>query len=91
MARLARLSLDDGEIDAIRRDLSDILEHVATVQAQDVGDTAPLARPGDRVAGIADLAADEPHAGMPIADLLALAPLVEGPFIAVPKVLGTGE
>ena len=90
MARLARLSLSDAEIAGLRRDLSAVLDHVDTIRSIDVDGAAPFARPGDRTVGPDELTADEPRSAMPVADLLALAPLAEGPFISVPKVLETG-
>lgn len=89
MARLARLSLDDADIEAFGRDLSAILRHVATIQAIDPGAAPPFLRPGDGTARAGDLAADLPHPGMLAEDLLALAPQADGAFIAVPKVLGS--
>ena len=89
VARLARLSLPDADIEQFRSDLSAVLAHVATIQAIDVGATPPFTRPGDLTARERDLAADIPHPGMPVEDLLGLAPRAEPPYIAVPKVLGS--
>lgn len=45
VARLARLELSDDEIDEFTRQLGDILEHAADVEALDVGDVPPTAHP----------------------------------------------
>ncbi|NDH97491.1 MAG: aspartyl/glutamyl-tRNA amidotransferase subunit C, partial [Actinobacteria bacterium] len=41
VARLARLSLSDAEIDEFTGQLGDILEHAADIEALDVGDVEP--------------------------------------------------
>ena len=87
MARLARLSLEDDEIEALRADLSAVLEHVATVRSVDVEGVGPFTRPGTLTGS---LATDESRPGMTVERLLALAPAAEGDYIAVPKVLETG-
>jgi aspartyl-tRNA(Asn)/glutamyl-tRNA(Gln) amidotransferase subunit C len=45
VARLARLALDDGELETYRRQLGVILEHAARVQAVTTGDVEPIAHP----------------------------------------------
>ena len=45
VARLARLSLSDAEIDEFTGQLGDILEHAADIEALDVGDVEPTSHP----------------------------------------------
>ena len=45
VARLARLSLTDAEIDEFTGQLGDILEHAADIEALDVGDIEPTSHP----------------------------------------------
>lgn len=45
VARLARLGLDDAELETYRRQLGLILEHAAKVQAVEVGDLEATAHP----------------------------------------------
>lgn len=85
VARLSRLALDDEAIHVYAEQLSSVLEHIARLNSLDVDGVEPMAHPlelNNR------LAADEPTEGMPVEILLANAPVTEGPFIAVPKVLG---
>ena len=85
VAKLARLSLADHELEACRHDLTAILDHVATLADLDLDGVAPMAHPGDQTNRID---ADEPVPGFPVGVVLELAPETEGDFIAVPKVLG---
>lgn len=87
VAALSRLALDEEGIEAARQDLGAILEHVAAIQALDVDDVEPMPRPQDVVNRLAE---DEPGPLLDREVLLRLAPRTEGPFIAVPKVLGEG-
>ncbi len=84
LARLARLELPPPEIEACARDLGAVLEYVARLRALDLDDLAPLAHVGD-AEGVAD--PDEPRAPLPPDALAAIAPRMDGPFLAVPKVL----
>ncbi len=84
VARLARLRLDDEQAELYRGQLSSVLEHVAKLGELDVEGVEPMAHPSDLVNRLDD---DVPAPSMPAGPLLAVAPAVEGPFIAVPKVL----
>ena len=84
VARLARLALDDPEIDALAPELSEILgyaEQVGLVAAEDVPPTThPFAlenvtRP------------DEARPSLPREDVLAGAPAVEDDRFAVPRIV----
>ncbi|MDG2422993.1 MAG: Asp-tRNA(Asn)/Glu-tRNA(Gln) amidotransferase subunit GatC [Phycisphaerales bacterium] len=88
VAKLARLKLSEAELEACRHDLVAILGHVATLGELDLKGVEPMAHPGDRTNRIDP---DEPEASMTTQEVLAIAPATEGPFIAVPKVLGGDE
>ena len=85
VARLARLALDDEAIHVYAEQLSTVLEHIAKINALDVEGVEPMAHPLPLENRLAE---DETSDGMPLEALLANAPETEGPFIAVPKVLG---
>ncbi len=87
VASLSRLALDAPALDSARDDLLAVLKHVANLQNLDVEGVEPMPRPHDTVNRLAD---DEPGPTLDRDVLLAMAPKTEGPFIAVPKVLGEG-
>ena len=87
VATLSRLALDEAGLEAARRDLGAILGHVAAIQSLDVDEVEPMPRPQDVVNRLAE---DEPGPLLDREVLLDLAPRTEGPFIAVPMVLGEG-
>ncbi|MCA9290905.1 MAG: Asp-tRNA(Asn)/Glu-tRNA(Gln) amidotransferase subunit GatC [Phycisphaerales bacterium] len=87
VAKLARLRLTADQIEACRRQLSTVLDHIATLSELDVDGVEPMAYPSDLVNRLAD---DVVEPSMTLDDLLRNAPGVEGDFIAVPKVLGDG-
>jgi aspartyl-tRNA(Asn)/glutamyl-tRNA(Gln) amidotransferase subunit C len=85
VARLARLSLADDELDTFTAQLGAILDHAADVEALDLADVPPTSHPyplvnvlRDDVAG-PTLAPDEALAGAPAAE--------DGRF-RVPTILG---
>lgn len=85
VAKLARLSLTDSELDRFTHQLSDILDHAAELSELDLDGIEPLAHPiplenvmRDDVVG-------------PLLDrdeVLACAPATEGGRFSVPPVLG---
>ncbi|HJR25480.1 MAG TPA: Asp-tRNA(Asn)/Glu-tRNA(Gln) amidotransferase subunit GatC [Acidimicrobiales bacterium] len=85
VARLARLSLTDEELDLFTPQLAAILDHAADVEALDLGDVPPTSHPYPlanvlrpdvvRIAGIRDA-------------VLAEAPAAEDGMFRVPPVLG---
>ena len=84
VARLARLALDDREIDALAPELSEILgyaEQVGLVAAEDVpATTHPF--PLENV-----MRADEPRPSLPREEVLAGAPAVEDDRFSVPRIV----
>ncbi len=83
VARLARLRLSPEQVHSFRTQLSSILDHLATLAELDLEgvDASPAVGAANRLAD--DVVAD----AMPLADLQRNAPAVEGPFLAVPKIL----
>lgn len=85
VARLARLTLSDDEIDEFTRQLGDILEHAADIEALDVGDIPPTAHPLPlRNVTRPDVLVDTIDRD----ELLAQAPAAEDGRFKVPPVLG---
>ncbi len=85
VARLARLSLTDADLDRFTGQLADVLEHARDVEALDVADVPAMSHPHplqnvlrDDVAG-ATLDRDE---------VLGQAPAVEDGRFRVPPILG---
>ena len=85
VARLARLSLTDAEIDEFTGQLGDILEHAADIEALDVGDIEPTAHP---LPMVNVLRADEVEPALDRELLLSQAPAAENGQFRVPPILG---
>lgn len=85
VARLARLSLDDEELDRFTGQLAAVLEHARDVEALDVADVPPTAHPYPLRNVFRD---DEPRPSLDRDEVLAQAPAAEGGRFAVPPVLG---
>ena len=71
VARLARLRLAPDEVEKMRVQLSNILDHVDLLKEVDVSDVAPTAQVTDL---LNILRADEVRASLPREDVLANAP-----------------
>jgi aspartyl-tRNA(Asn)/glutamyl-tRNA(Gln) amidotransferase subunit C len=71
VARLARLALSDEEIEPMARELSAVLDHVATIAELDLEDVAPTSHVVE-VTG--RLRPDVPRPSWPRAEILAAAP-----------------
>ncbi len=82
VARLARLALSDDEIEAMARELSAVLEHVAKIAELDLGDVAPTSHVVE-VSGA--LRPDEPRPCLPREVALAQAPAVSDEGFLVPS------
>ena len=85
VAHLARLELTDDEIDRFTRQLGDVLDHAADIEALDVGDVAPTNHPIP-LANV--LRPDEIVASLDRDEVLAAAPAAEDGQFRVPPVLG---
>ncbi len=84
IASLARLGLDDGELDAFTRELGAILDHASTVAEIDLRDVSPMSHPIALSNVLRDDVLDE---CLELEDLQSNAPdFFEGKF-RVPKIL----
>jgi len=81
VARLARLALEDDELDRMREQLSAILDAVGTVSELDLEDVDPTAHPLDVVNVLAE---DVPEPSLSVDEALANAPDADGGFFGVP-------
>jgi aspartyl-tRNA(Asn)/glutamyl-tRNA(Gln) amidotransferase subunit C len=88
VARLARLELDEAELEKMATELSAVLDHVERIRELDLADVPPTSHAVD-VAGVTR--ADEPQPSLPRDVILAAAPEpVEGGF-GVPSPGPSGE
>jgi aspartyl-tRNA(Asn)/glutamyl-tRNA(Gln) amidotransferase subunit C len=71
VARLARLELDESELERMAGELSAVLDHVARIRELDLDDVVPTAHATD-LAGV--MRSDEPVPGLTHAQALAAAP-----------------
>lgn len=85
VAKLARLRLTDEELDRFTGQLADILSHAADIEALDLADIEPMARPIP-LANV--LRADEPGQPLDRDEVLAMAPAVEDNQFRVPPSIG---
>ncbi len=88
IARLARLQLTPAEEERFAAQLSDILEHVARLQAVDTSHLPPTA---SVLPLTAPLRPDTVRPSTPAADLLSNAPAVAEGMYRVPPVLDAGS
>jgi aspartyl-tRNA(Asn)/glutamyl-tRNA(Gln) amidotransferase subunit C len=84
VARLARLQLSEDEIEPMARELSAVLDHIATIAQLDLDDVAPMTHV------LADgmptaLREDEPWDSLPREVALAQAPAVSDDGFSVPS------
>jgi aspartyl-tRNA(Asn)/glutamyl-tRNA(Gln) amidotransferase subunit C len=84
VARLARLALDDDELERFTRELGVILEHAADIAALDLDDVEPTAHP---LPLVNVLRPDRVQAPLPRDEVLAEAPAVEDGRFRVPRIL----
>lgn len=85
MARLARLSLTEDEIEVATRELGDMLDHFADIDALDLADVEPMTQPVPLVNVMRD---DVPTPTLDRDEVLAAAPVaVDGQF-RVPPIIG---
>ncbi len=82
MARLARLALSEDEIEPMARELSAVLDHIATIGELDLEDVAPTSHVVE-ITGA--LRADEPRPSLPREVALAQAPAVSDQGFLVPS------
>ena len=85
VARLARLSFSDAELDVLASQLSAVLDHAADVEALDVSGLEPTSHP---IPTHNVMRADELRPSLERDEVLAEAPLVADGQFRVPPVLG---
>lgn len=84
VARLARLGLDESELEVYRRQLGDILEHAARVQSVATDDTVPTSHP----LGLTNaFRPDEVRPSLDREEVLSQAPESRDGFFVVPPAL----
>ena len=88
VAKLARLALDEPELQRLRGQLDSILEYVAKIGEVDVTGVEPLAHAADLKNVLRD---DVVERALPVEQVLQNAPDTDGPFFKVPKVIGGDE
>lgn len=84
IAQLARVGLTDAEVERLQAQLSSILGHFDALQAIDTHGVPPTAQPQDLTNVERP---DQPRPSLPQEVALANAPLRDGPFIRVRRVL----
>ncbi len=87
VARLARLRLDDAEIERERTRLAAVLGYVERLKSLDLSGVEPLAHVGEQTNRLDD---DEIGGHLSNQTLMDMAPERDPPFVSVPKVLGEG-
>ncbi|WP_208026939.1 MULTISPECIES: Asp-tRNA(Asn)/Glu-tRNA(Gln) amidotransferase subunit GatC [Rhabdothermincola] len=85
VARLARLSLTDDELDLFTGQLAAVLDHARDVEALDLDDVEPTTHPYPLANVFRD---DEVAPGVDRDEVLAQAPAVEDGRFRVPPILG---
>ena len=85
VARLARLHVDDEELERFTDQLADVLDHAADIAALDIGDVPPTAHPLPLVNVLRE---DEVRPGLDHDEVLAQAPAAEDGRFRVPRILG---
>ncbi|MCZ7631046.1 MAG: Asp-tRNA(Asn)/Glu-tRNA(Gln) amidotransferase subunit GatC [Microthrixaceae bacterium] len=88
VAKLARLRLTDEELDRFTGQLVAILGHAADIEALDLADVEPMARP---IPLSNVLRPDEPGTPLDRDEVLAMAPVVEDCQFRVPPSIGAGS
>ncbi|PLS78785.1 MAG: Asp-tRNA(Asn)/Glu-tRNA(Gln) amidotransferase GatCAB subunit C [Chloroflexi bacterium] len=83
VALLARLRLDDEELQRMQQQLSSILDYMQVLQEVDVADVPPTAQVTDVVNVMRP---DEVRPSLPLEDVLANAPAHEGGYFKVKPV-----
>lgn len=84
VARLARLALDDSQLEMYRQQLGVILEHAARVQALDTSGVEPTAHPLGLVNSFRD---DEVRPSLDRQEVLEVAPEARDGYFVVPPAL----
>ncbi len=84
IAHLARLGIDEQDLDAYAKDLSGILDLMTQMAATDTDSVTPMAHPSDQTQRLRE---DEVLETNQREHFQAIAPLVESGLYLVPKVI----
>lgn len=86
LARLARLTVSDEEVESYRTELSEILKYVEQLQSVDVDGLEPTTQ----VTGLTNVMREDEVAdyGVTPDDLLKIAPSTEGRHVKVKRMVG---
>ncbi|MFY9783237.1 MAG: Asp-tRNA(Asn)/Glu-tRNA(Gln) amidotransferase subunit GatC [Acidimicrobiales bacterium] len=85
VAKLARLTLSDAELDMFTEQLGQVLEHAQDIEALDLNDVVATAHPFDLINVVRE---DELRACLSRDEVLAMAPDAEDGRFAVPRIMG---
>ena len=88
IARLARIALNDEELDDIAQQLDTIVDAVSKVQGVDTEGVTPMSHPHSIDAGMRE---DVEKKTLTQAEALDQAPAVEDERFVVPQILGEGD
>ena len=84
LAHLSRLQLNDSEAEAMKQDLTKILDFVAAIEAMDLEGIEPLVYMTDRENVLRE---DQPEAVMTHAQAMKNAPDADSDYFRVPRVV----
>ncbi len=84
IATLARLRLDDAEIEKMAHEMEAILGHIEAVQKLDLANVEPMTHAVPFACPLRD---DESAPGLPVDEVLRNAPRREGNFFQVPRIM----
>ena len=87
LARLSKISVDDDEVEKLRKELDDILGFIDELQSEDTDNIQPTYQVNGITNTLADLRSDEIETQIDKKELLKNAPELDGDYIKVPKVL----
>ncbi len=85
VARLARITLDEAELERFTDQLAQVLEHARDLEALDLAGVAPTAHPHGLVNVVRE---DEVRESLERAEVLAQAPDVAENRFSVPRIIG---
>jgi aspartyl-tRNA(Asn)/glutamyl-tRNA(Gln) amidotransferase subunit C len=85
IAKLARLSLSERELDMFTEQLGQILEHANDIAALQLDDVVPTAHPFGLINVVRE---DVIEPSLPREELLAMAPDAQDGRFAVPRIMG---
>jgi|BEDMetMinimDraft_2_1075160.scaffolds.fasta_scaffold00445_8 aspartyl-tRNA(Asn)/glutamyl-tRNA(Gln) amidotransferase subunit C len=84
IAALARLGVDDDELELYAEQMQRILEHVAKIREVDTSGVSPTAQVINVIHRLRD---DEPEGCLSADDLKRMAPDIENGFFKVPRII----